>query len=258
MKTYGLIGYPLEHSFSGKYFTEKFQKEKIQDCEYRLFPIENIQEFERLKQQDIAGLNVTIPYKEQIIPYLDELDEHAKAIGAVNVIQFKNGTTKGYNSDYYGFKDSLLNFIPKGFNSKALILGTGGASKAIKQVLIDLSIPFQIVSRKKGFDFTYEELKARPEILQDYQLIINTTPLGTYPKVEEKPNLSYENLGQGHFLYDLVYNPSETAFMNAGKAYEAKTINGLEMLIGQAEKSWEIWGNLSEHPPKPPSRGETH
>lgn len=242
MKTYGLIGYPLEHSFSGKYFTEKFEKENIQNCEYRLFPLESIAAgFGDLKKQNIAGLNVTIPYKEQIIPYLDELDEHAKAIGAVNVIQFKNGKTKGYNSDYYGFKNSLINFLPKEFKSKALILGTGGASKAIKQVLVDLSIPFKIVSRKEGFDFTYEELNSKPEILQDFHLIINTTPLGTYPKVEEKPDLPYEALTGNHFLYDLVYNPSETAFMKAGAAKEAETINGLEMLIGQAEKSWEIW-----------------
>lgn len=243
MKTYGLIGFPLEHSFSGKYFAEKFEQEGIQDCEYRLFPIENIKEFEQLKKQGIAGLNVTIPYKEQIIPYLDEIDEHAKAIGAVNVIQFKDGKTKGFNSDYYGFKDSLLNLLPKPFNSKALILGTGGASKAIKQVLIDLAIPFQLVSRKEGFDFTYEELNAKPKILQEYHLIINTTPLGTYPKVEEKPDLPYKILSQNHCLYDLVYNPSETAFMRAGATQDAKTINGLEMLIGQAEKSWEIWND---------------
>lgn len=241
MKTYGLIGYPLEHSFSGKYFAEKFEKENIQNCEYQLFPIENIQEFVNLKKQNIAGLNVTIPYKEQVIPYLDELDEHANAIGAVNVIQIKNGKTKGYNSDYYGFKDSLLDFLPKDFNSKALVLGTGGASKAIKQVLVDLSISFNIVSRKDGFDFTYEELNSKPAILDDFHLIINTTPLGTYPNVEEKPDIPYRALNNNHYLYDLVYNPSETAFMKAGQNQGAKTTNGLEMLIGQAEKSWEIW-----------------
>ena len=241
MKIYGLIGFPLEHSFSGKYFAEKFRKEAIRDCEYRLFPLQNIWGFEKLKQQDIAGLNVTIPYKEQIIPYLDDLDEHASAIGAVNVIQFKNGKTKGYNSDYYGFKESLLNFLPKEFSSKALILGTGGASKAIKQVLSDLSIPYKVVSRKEGYDYTYEELNSKPEILEEFHLLINSTPLGTYPKVEENPDLNYEALNQNHYLYDLVYNPSETAFMKAGKMQGAKTINGLEMLIGQAEKSWEIW-----------------
>lgn len=241
MKTYGLIGYPLEHSFSAQYFAEKFKKENIQDCEYRLFPIENIQAFENLKKQAVTGLNVTIPYKEQIIPYLDEIDEHAASIGAVNVIQFKDGRVKGYNSDYYGFKDSLLHFLPKEFSSKALILGTGGASKAVKKVLIDLSITYKVASRKLDFDFTYKELNAKPEILQDFHLIINTTPLGTYPKVEEKPDLPYGALSAKHFLYDLVYNPSETAFMKAGAVQGAKTINGLEMLIGQAEKSWEIW-----------------
>ncbi|ADR22650.1 shikimate 5-dehydrogenase [Marivirga tractuosa] len=241
MNTFGLIGYPLEHSFSGKYFTDKFEKEQIQDCEYRLFPLEDIKAFDSLKEQNLAGLNVTIPYKEQIIPYLDELDEHAKAIGAVNVIQFTNGKTKGYNSDYYGFKDSLIDFIPEGLGSKALILGTGGASKAIKQVLKDLSIPFKVVSRKEGFDFTYEELNSKAEILQEYHLLINTTPLGTFPKVEEKPHIPYHALTQNHYLYDLVYNPAKTAFMKEGGSQGAKVINGLEMLIGQAEKSWEIW-----------------
>ncbi|SMG21689.1 shikimate dehydrogenase [Marivirga sericea] len=241
MKTYGLIGYPLEHSFSAKYFAEKFEKENIPDCEYRLFPLEKIGAFEELKEKNIEGLNVTIPYKEQIIPFLDELDEHAQTIGAVNVIQFKAGKTKGYNSDYFGFKESLLNFLPKNFNSKALILGTGGASKAIKQVLMDLSISYRVVSRKEGFGFTYEELNSQREILQEYHLLINSTPLGTFPKVEEKPEIPYEALGQNHYLYDLVYNPSETAFLKAGKKQEAKTLNGLEMLIGQAEKSWEIW-----------------
>lgn len=176
-----------------------------------------------------------------MIPYLDELDEHAKAIGAVNVIQFRCGKTKGYNSDYYGFKDSLISFLPKDFKSKALVLGTGGASKAIKQVLQDLSISFKVVSRKADFDFTYKELNGKPEILDDYHLIINTTPLGTYPKVEETPDLPYEAITENHFLYDLVYNPAETAFMKAGKVLGAKAINGLEMLVGQAEKSWEIW-----------------
>jgi len=241
MKTFGLIGNPLEHSFSARYFAEKFKKENIQDCEYRLFPIERVEEFEQLKKQNISGLNVTIPYKEQIIPYLDEIDEHAESIGAVNVIGFDKGKAKGYNSDYYGFKDSLLNLLPKEFSSKAMILGTGGASKAIKQVLRDLAIPFGVVSRKDGFDCTYEELNAKPEILHDYHLIINTTPLGTFPKVEERPDLPYKILGLKHYLYDLVYNPSETAFMKAGAKQGAKTLNGLEMLIGQAEKSWEIW-----------------
>lgn len=244
MKTYGLIGFPLEHSFSRKYFTEKFQEENIQDCEYRLFPLADIQEFDELRSQALAGLNVTIPYKEEVIPYLDELDEHAKAIGAVNVIQFKNGKSKGYNSDYFGFKDSLLNFLPKGFSSKALILGTGGASKAIKQVLIDLCISFKVVSRKEGSDFTYDDLNREPEIFKEYHLIINTTPLGTFPNIEEKADLPYETLNDSHYLFDLVYNPSETAFMKTGRNQGAKSVNGLEMLVGQAEKSWEIW-NLS-------------
>jgi len=241
VKTFGLIGYPLEHSFSGKYFTEKFEKENIENCEYRLFPLENIQEFENLKKQEIAGLNVTIPYKEQIIPFLDKLDEHAATIGAVNVVQFKEGETKGYNSDYYGFKNSLLKFLPTDFNSKALILGTGGASKAIKKVLEDINIPFSVVSRKEGHDLTYTDLNQNPEIIKENKLIINTTPLGTYPDIENKPSVPYTLLTEDHNLYDLVYNPAETAFMKAGKKQGAQVLNGLEMLIGQAEKSWEIW-----------------
>lgn len=242
MRTYGLIGYPLTHSFSGKYFADKFEMEDIPNCEYRLFPIEDISEFENLKKQEIAGLNVTIPYKEQIIPYLDEIDQHAQSIGAVNVIQFKDGKTKGYNSDYYGFKNSLLDFLPKEFKSTALILGTGGASKAVKQVLTDLSISYQIVSRSDHFDYTYKEINSRPELLQEFQLIINTTPLGTFPAVDEKPDIPYDVLSTNHYLYDLVYNPAKTAFMNAGLAQGAQTVNGLAMLIGQAEKSWEMWG----------------
>ncbi|WNB17779.1 shikimate dehydrogenase family protein [Marivirga arenosa] len=241
MKTFGLIGYPLEHSFSGKYFAEKFEKENIEDCEYRLFPLENIQEFENLKKQEIAGLNVTIPYKEQIIPFLDKLDEHAAAIGAVNVVQFKDGETKGFNSDYFGFKNSLLKFLPTDFNSKALILGSGGASKAIKKVLEDINIPFSVVSRKEGYDLTYTDLNQNPEIIKENKLIINTTPLGTYPDIENKPSIPYTLLTGYHNLYDLVYNPAETAFMKAGKKQGAQVMNGLEMLIGQAEKSWEIW-----------------
>ncbi|WKK86096.1 shikimate dehydrogenase [Marivirga arenosa] len=241
MKTFGLIGYPLEHSFSGKYFAEKFEKGNIEDCEYRLFPLENIQEFENLKKQEIAGLNVTIPYKEQIIPFLDKLDEHAAAIGAVNVVQFKDGETKGFNSDYFGFKNSLLKFLPTDFNSKALILGSGGASKAIKKVLEDINIPFSVVSRKEGYDLTYTDLNQNPEIIKENKLIINTTPLGTYPDIENKPSIPYTLLTEDHNLYDLVYNPAETAFMKAGKKQGAQVLNGLEMLIGQAEKSWEIW-----------------
>ena len=242
MNTFGLIGYPLEHSFSKQYFTEKFQAEGIADAEYKLFPIENIAEFEQLRKQQLAGLNVTIPYKEQIIPYLDELDEQARKIGAVNVIKFVGDKAIGFNTDYIGFQTSLKAFLPENFRGKALILGTGGASKAVKAALDDLSISSSLVSRNQSNGTTYKELHAHDgEILKQYHLIINTAPLGTFPNISAKPDLPYQLLTRHHYLHDLVYNPESTAFMQAGAKYGAHVKNGLDMLIGQAESAWEIW-----------------
>ncbi len=242
MNLYGLIGFPLTHSFSKKYFTEKFQKENIADSKYELFEIRQAAQLVGIinHNQDLKGLNVTIPHKETIIPFLDEIDPAAKEIGAVNVIKVSNGKLKGYNSDYYGFRQSLLNFIGETKNIKALILGTGGAAKAVKAALRDLNIPYKFVSRKKEQDnFSYEELNET--ILSEYKLIINTSPLGMYPKMDSFPEIPYPFIGPEHFLFDLVYNPEETTFMKKGAEKGAKTRNGLEMLHLQAEKAWEIW-----------------
>lgn len=243
MKTYGLIGFRLSHSFSKKYFNEKFEKENIADCVYENFPLETINEFTSLLHTtpDLKGCNVTIPYKEAIIPYLDELDTAAKEIGAVNVVKIRpDGKLIGYNSDYYGFKTSLEKFIPANQSLRALILGTGGAAKAVAVALKDLGIPYQYVSRSKGKDtISYAEIDAK--LLGQYSIIINTSPLGMYPDVDSFPAIPYQFLTDKHYLYDLVYNPEVTTFMRKGQEHGAHVVNGLEMLIGQAEKAWEIW-----------------
>ncbi|GAA5040285.1 shikimate 5-dehydrogenase [Marivirga lumbricoides] len=243
MKLLGLIGYPLGHSFSKAYFSNKFLKEGLSDYDYQLFPLKDISEFPALLNAfpNLKGLNVTIPYKEKVIPYLDELDESAEKIGAVNVIKLDNGKKTGYNSDYYGFRKSLQDFLPQNFEGKALVLGTGGASKAINFALGTMELPFQVVSRDSTRGLSYQSLLNNPELLRHFHLIVNTTPLGTYPSVEEKPDLPYDRIGENHFLYDLVYNPEQTAFMKEGIARNASVKNGYEMLVEQAEKAWEIW-----------------
>ncbi len=245
-RKFGLIGKTLKHSFSKNYFSEKFKKENIIDAEYELYELASIQEVEKLFETDgIRGFNVTIPYKLDIIPYLDEIEESAQKVGAVNVVKInQDGKRIGFNSDYYGFKQSLENWADLSKIEGALILGTGGASRAIIEALKDLSIPLKIVSRSetKG-DLTYDELNSQQEILKSNQLIINCSPLGTYPEVDSKPELSYEWLTTDHYLYDLVYNPEITSFMKEGNKMGAKVKNGLEMLILQAEKSWEIWNS---------------
>jgi shikimate dehydrogenase len=256
MQTFGLIGKKLTHSFSKRYFTEKFEKENIKNCIYQLFELPSIDDFPDLikKQPTLKGLNVTIPYKLEVLPFLHEIDPAAQRIGAVNVIKVgENGYLKGYNSDYYGFKISLLSFLDKNSSFaqkkeiKALILGTGGASKAVKVALEDLEIPYCFVSRELSETtsitatnlLTYAQLS---ENLMTYsRLIINTTPLGMYPQVETCPEIPYEYLTKNHYLYDLIYNPETTLFMQKGQAQGANTINGLRMLYLQAEKSWEIW-----------------
>lgn len=243
MKQYGLIGYPLSHSFSKGYFSEKFSKEKITDSNYEIYPIETIQHFEALCQShpDFIGLNVTIPYKEQVIPFLDALDEEAKSIGAVNTIKFENGKKIGYNSDCYGFERSIKPFLQT-HHKEALILGTGGASKAVEYVLKKLGIQFQYVSRAKSERaISYNDLNE--EIIQKSTIIINTSPVGMYPNVTAAPPIPYEFIGEKHLLYDLVYNPEETLFLKNGKTKGAQVKNGLEMLYLQAERSWEIWNS---------------
>ncbi|MBK6276450.1 MAG: shikimate dehydrogenase [Saprospirales bacterium] len=243
MKQFGLIGYPLSHSFSKGYFAEKFAKENIVDCKYDVFPLEKIEDFVELcnDKKNLIGLNVTIPYKEKIIPFLDELDETAANIGAVNTIKFSNGKEIGYNSDAYGFEMSLKPLL-KQHHTKALILGTGGASKAVEYVLRKLGISFQYVSRNKNEKaISYEELNEA--IIQHSKLIINTTPIGMYPNIDTAPDIPYNFITDKHLLYDLIYNPEETLFLKKGKEKGAQTKNGLEMLYLQAERSWEIWNS---------------
>lgn len=246
MNLYGLIGYPLSHSFSKKYFSEKFEKEGITDSKYELFEIETIDLLEKVIQTNkdqLKGFNITIPHKEAVIPFLDEIDDAAKRIGAINVVKvLPNRKLKGYNSDYYGFLESLKKMVGDLTNKKALILGTGGASKAVRAALEDSHVEFQYVSRKASKkNLSYDELT--PDIISDYQLIINTTPLGMFPNVDKAPDLPYEAISAKHFLFDLVYNPLETKFMKLGKMRGASVKNGLEMLELQAEKAWEIWNN---------------
>jgi shikimate dehydrogenase len=242
-KSFGLIGYPLSHSFSKKYFSEKFARENISECAYELFPTKDISEISVLiaSNKSLAGLNVTIPYKESVIPFLDAIDETAKEIGAVNCIKVQNGKTKGFNTDVYGFEQSLIPFL-KPYHKKALVLGTGGASKAITYALKKLQIDFQLVSREAKSNYiTYDAIT--PEIIAQHLLIINTTPLGMFPNVETSPPLPYSSLSKNHLLFDLVYNPAETKFVLEGKEKGATVVNGLKMLEFQAEKSWKIWTN---------------
>ncbi|WP_226389602.1 shikimate dehydrogenase family protein [Penaeicola halotolerans] len=243
MKRYGLIGFPVKYSFSQNYFTEKFYKEGIENALYELFEIKDIAEIKQLitNHPDLVGLNVTKPYKEQVIPFLDQLDESARKIGAVNVIKIENGQLKGFNSDYFGFKNSLKAWLPH-TDIKALMLGNGGAAKAVMVALDDLKIPYQIVSRTPhSGQITYETLHTEPHWLETHQLLINCTPLGMQPDVHLGPDLPYDLVTSEHYGYDLIYNPEETYFMRKISVKGGKVKNGLEMLYLQAEKSWEIW-----------------
>ncbi len=245
MKQFGLIGYPLSHSFSKKYFSEKFERASITDAQYALYELKSLLDFKVWMNSvpNLKGLNVTIPYKQDVIPFLDRLNDKAKAIGAVNVIKKESdGTYTGYNSDYYGFKLSLEDFLGNTLPKKALVLGTGGASKAVIVALQDMGITYQYVSRTaSGFTWGYEDLTK--ELIAEHLLIINTTPLGMSPNVDQCPPIPYGAIGQEHRLYDLVYNPSETLFMKKGLEQGASVKNGLDMLILQAEKAWEIWND---------------
>ncbi|MFA0961896.1 shikimate dehydrogenase [Roseivirga sp. BDSF3-8] len=245
-KLIGLVGFPLGHSFSNRYFTEKFQKEGIEGFSHRNFEIQSVNDLSKLLSQEprLIGLNVTIPLKQAIIPLLHELDSTAEEIGAVNTIRIRGGRLKGFNTDYYGFQESLKQWLGDKITclNKALILGTGGASRAIKVALEDLDIVPQYVSRHpQENEMSYNSLKASPDLLHEYPLIINCTPLGTFPDIEQKPDIPYGSVSSNHWLYDLVYNPAETAFLNAGRKQGAQIKNGLQMLHLQADKSWEIW-----------------
>ena len=251
MTRYGLIGHPLTHSFSQNYFTEKFIREGISDSRYDLFDMPDVAQAlpDLLKTPGLRGLNVTIPHKTAVLPFLDRLDDSAKKVGAVNVIRLeKDGTKTGFNSDYFGFRQSLEEAfsderhgpLEQGMvGIRALVLGTGGASKAVVAALRDLGISYKMVSRTPGTDgISYASV---PSLIADYHLIINCSPVGTYPNVTAAPDLPYEQLTPGHFLYDLVYNPAETEFMRQGWARGATVMNGYRMLVLQAEKAWEIW-----------------
>jgi shikimate dehydrogenase len=243
MKQFGLIGYPLGHSFSKKYFTEKFCKEGI-EANYELYELKGIDELVELKKlENLCGLNVTIPYKQDVFSYLDEVDTTAAEIGAVNVIKFirKNGKLylKGYNSDTIGFENSIRPNL-KSHHKNALILGTGGASKAIHYTLQKLGITTTYVSRTpKSGVLTYNQLTE--ELIKQYQVIVNASPVGTYPHIDECPELPYGGLTNLHLLFDVVYNPTETLFLKRGKFQGAITLNGEDMLKGQAEVAWKIW-----------------
>ena len=243
MKRYGLIGHPLKHSQSRFYFNEKFEYEGL-DCVYQHFDLKSLDELREVmeKYPDLCGFNVTIPYKEAILPLLDEMDSVAKEVGAVNVVKIMDGKLKGYNTDVYGFEQLLNRAINGKETDHALVLGTGGASKAVQYVLKQKNIPFSIVSRDaaKG-DFTYDTLN--DDILRQNHLIINTTPLGIFPQIDNFPDLHYQALNKKHILIDLIYNPKETAFLELGKTWGAKVYGGMQMFEEQAQKTWELFNN---------------
>ncbi len=241
-KVYGLIGSSVSHSFSKQYFDEKFFREGLRDHRYELFQLNDISELEQLihDTKGLAGLNVTLPYKEQVIPYLDEISVDSKKTGAVNVIRFKDGKRYGYNTDADAFYETLDRWLPEKKGITALILGTGGSSKAVQEALSRLNIPFHLVSRnpEKG-NYSYPDLNA--QIIKEHKLIINTTPLGMHPNTETFPPVPYEHITKDHWVYDLIYNPARTLFLQKAEMRDAHIKNGLEMLYLQAEKSWNIW-----------------
>ena len=241
MKVFGLIGYPLGHSFSKDYFTKKFSREKITDSIYKNFEMASLDSFtETIKEEkNLIGLNVTIPYKENIIRYLDKVDNVAKEIGSVNVIKVIDNKLIGFNSDYLGFKISLEKWLPN-INFNALVLGSGGSSNAICYALKKLNINYKIVSTSNPSYFSYEDIR-NEAIYSKYKLIINTTPLGMSPNIDSFPNIQYRFLNSNSYLYDLVYNPKQTKFLSKGKKNNSYIKNGLEMLETQAKISWDIW-----------------
>ncbi len=242
---YGLVGKNISYSFSQNYFTNKFSKLGYFNREYKNFDISSIEEFEAIVkgQTQLAGLNVTIPYKEAVIPLLNKLDPQAREIGAVNTIKIMpDGELLGYNTDVYGFEKSIQTLLT-GHHRKALILGTGGASKAVAYVLNKLKIEFFFVSRSPENNSTIKYWELTRELMEEFQIVINCTPLGTYPKTEEFAPIPYEFITNRHLCYDLIYNPAETIFLKMARLQGATTKNGLEMLELQAEKAWEIWND---------------
>lgn len=259
MKHYGLIGYPLTHSFSRKYFTEKFEHEHIEGHIYELYELKSLSDFPELLRDNprLCGLNVTVPHKIGVVRYMDWVSEEARAVGAVNCIRISSESAvlaafsgevgikdhdfklEGFNTDVYGFEHSLKPLL-KSHHKKALLLGDGGAARAVKFVLDKLGIEYKVVTRRAiGGNVLFTDLTE--EMMKEYTLIINTTPVGTSPKVDECPAIPYEFIGSHHLLYDLIYNPEQTLFLKQGHERGATTKNGFEMLVLQAEKSWEIW-----------------
>ncbi len=243
MKVFGLIGYPLEHSFSKSYFAEKFQKEERKNCQYKNFELFSLTDFpECIRENNPIGLNVTIPYKSEIIEYCDYLSEDVNAIGAANTLRINNGKIEAFNTDWIGFSESLKNIS---FDNKkmALILGSGGASKAIQYALIQMAIPFKVVSRHPENDqISYSELEL--SLLDSVSLIVNCSPVGMYPNIESCPEIPYNLLNSNHFCYDLVYNPERSVFLQKSEKQKAGIKNGMEMLILQAEEAWKIWQEI--------------
>ncbi len=245
-KKFGLIGAAVTHSFSKAYFDEKFFHDGLRDYHYDLYPLQSVDDLKTLLKEnpELVGLNVTIPYKEQVIKFLSEIDPFAKTIGAVNVIKIQNGTLKGFNTDSDAFLESIQKWFPHAQGKSALILGSGGSSKAVQVALKKMGVNFKIVSRDKGLgDYAYEDLEKDPGIVTSVKLIVNTTPLGMSPNTNAMPPIDYELLGPGHFVYDLIYNPARTKFLQKAEMRGATIKNGLEMLHIQAEKSWAIWNN---------------
>jgi shikimate dehydrogenase len=240
MRTFGLIGKNIDYSFSKSYFSDKFEKENI-NAEYLNFDLKNIEEFRDVIKEtlNLSGLNVTIPYKQEIISFLDDLAPEAREIGAVNTIKVQGNKLTGFNTDYIGFSESIKPFL-KPEHKKALILGTGGASKAVDYAFKKLNIETKFVSRSGGENkISYQELSK--DLLQEFTIVVNTTPLGTFPEVMEHPAITFNHLNEKHLVYDLIYNPSTTALMKLAKDQGATTTNGLKMLELQAENAWKIW-----------------
>jgi shikimate dehydrogenase len=243
MRLFGLIGYPLGHSFSKKFFTEKFERDGFTNCRFELFPIEDISLLPAMLQANLQleGFAITIPYKQQIIPYLHDTSHLPTGLPACNCVRIINGRLIGYNTDVLGFEQSFASLLQP-HHQRALVLGTGGASLAVCAGLRSLGIPYRVVSRTPGDSrLTYTHLNA--EVIQQYHIIINCTPVGTYPAVNECPPLPYEWLTQQHYLYDLVYNPPQTLFLKKGAEKGAATQNGHNMLVIQAEHNWRIWNS---------------
>jgi len=239
MRKFGLIGYPLHISFAPSYFKNKYEKLAVKDATYELFPMKDIADvIEVIKNENLVGFNVTVPHKTSILPYLDEISEEAKQIGAVNTVKVVQGKLIGYNTDHIGFRKSLKGIRPKGVVA-ALIFGTGGSSKAVKYALQQLGILYSSVSRGNDAEYTYASLSQ--EDIEEHDILINTTPLGMEPKVDECVDIQYDSIGETHLVYDLVYHPEESVFLQKSKKRGAKIKNGLQMLELQADEAWDIW-----------------